>query len=503
MEEEDSSGLPRDLLHSILRELLKHAVQRSAFLRRGRQTWPPPGLDFTDRDLACASTASLAAAATMRRCLELHAEHGATGRVPCGAHVAARGRATAFRSMRGGWRRGARRVEVNRHRHRTRGRSSVEANPGSGPLACGLRRTDSDDGSAEFVELPGDLFVARNSLARLALGGFSLGAVPAAPGGLAGLRSLSLSHVDLAGEAVRDVVSSCRALEHLRLSSSGSWRECESIRIASETLRVLEIVGCIDVKQVRVTAPALESIAFHDDDFFWEDADDVVFDFDDDMPALRDVYLSRIRFAHDSDETEFDSLLSDVEHAPVWTLSCDGWNLRVRFDTTNIQELQLLIASEDDYDDDLEVFAGFFQENELPLLDRLFLRFPGHVTDASDADAAAAPAGEVVDDSEREIDDEFVLDSLSFIKLVNFRGTRFELQLLAFFLKRAPALKQLVLVTGGEEGGAPGPGDEHLEVIQRQVSAMRKASPHARLTVCGPCQDRSQNPVHTRLYDEE
>jgi len=109
-----------------------------------------------------------------------------------------------------------------------------------------------------------------------------------------------------------------------------------------------------------------------------------------------------------------------------------------------------------------------------------------------------------VDDSRMMIQHfDFVLDHLSFIKLVNFRGTRFELQLLAFFLKRAPALKQLVLVTVGEEGGAPGPGDEHLEAIQRQVSAMRKASPHARLTVCGPCQDRSQNPVHTRLYDEE
>ena len=222
-----------------------------------------------------------------------------------------------------------------------------------------------------MVELPGDLFVARNSLARLALGGFSLGAVPAAPAGLAGLRSLSLSHADVTDEALGDVVSSCRALEVLSLSSCNLLK---SVRIASETLRVLEIVGCIDVKQVRVTAPALESIAFHDDDFFWEDADDVVFDFDDDMPALRDVYLSQIGFAHDSDETYYDSLLSDVEHAPVWTLSCDGWNLRVRFDTTNIQELQLLIASEDDYDDDLEVFAGFFQENELPLLDRLFLR---------------------------------------------------------------------------------------------------------------------------------
>ena len=109
-----------------------------------------------------------------------------------------------------------------------------------------------------------------------------------------------------------------------------------------------------------------------------------------------------------------------------------------------------------------------------------------------------------VDDSRMMIQHfDFVLDHLSFIKLVNFRGTRFQLQLLAFLLKRAPALEQLVLVTVGEEGGAPSPGDEHLEVIQRQASAMRKASPQARLTVCRSSQDRSQNPVHTRLYHEE
>jgi len=91
---------------------------------------------------------------------------------------------------------------------------------------------------------------------------------------------------------------------------------------------------------------------------------------------------------------------------------------------------------------------------------------------------------------------DFVLDSLSFIKLVNLRGTRFERKLLTFLLSSAPALEQVVLVTVEEEGGAPGQGDEHVEVIQTPVSAIR-------LTVCQSSQDRSQNPVHTRLYHEE
>ncbi|XP_066310985.1 MEIOTIC F-BOX protein MOF-like [Miscanthus floridulus] len=338
MEEEDRlSSLPDDLLHSILRLLpFKHAVRTSALSRRWAPQWlralaSSRVLDFTDRDLARGQLPARAAEATMRRCLKVHAEHGAPLDVfrvalmlPPGSSDGVFGRDVV------GWiasavARGAREVEV----YLTL--TPTQTYRGQVPNA--------DDGSAEFVELPSDLFVARNSLARLALVG-----------------------------------------------------------IASETLRVLEIVGCIAVKQVQVTAPALESIAFHSDEFFWEDANDVVFDFDDDMPALRDVYLSQIGFAHDSDETYL--LLS---------------------------ELQLLIASKDDYDDDLEVFTSFFQENKLPLLDRLFVRFLGHVTDASDADAAAALAGEVVDNSEHEINDKFVLDSLSFIKLVNFRGTRFEL----------------------------------------------------------------------------
>ncbi|XP_066310984.1 uncharacterized protein [Miscanthus floridulus] len=485
-----------------------HAARTIALSWRWARTWlralaSSRVLDFTDRDFARGQASARAAAATVSCCLRLHAEHGAPLDVFRVALTSqAPGSAGVFEQDVVGWVasavvRGDREVEVD--------------------LTLPPTKGDADDGIAAFVELPGDLFVATNSLARLALGGFSLRAVPAAQTGIAGLRSLSLSHANLTGEAVRGVMSSCRALELLSLSSCSLLK---SIRIASEMLWVLEIVRC---PAVRVNTPALKSFAFHGDTVYSSDYDDLsstvdlgsiptrtflTSAFDDDVNAYQDR------------EYAYSNFLSCVAHARALTL-CSvgllhlwaqlGYDECVDIDMTNIQELQLLLSSEGE-DDDLYSFASFFQINPFPLLDRLFVNLPSHTTDASDA--AAALAGEVVDDSRMMIPDyaivpvddsrmmiqhfDFVLDHLSFIKLVNFRGTRFELQLLAFLLKRAPALEQLVLVTVGEEGGAP--GDEH--VIRGWVSEMPKAWPEAQLTVCLSSEDRSQNPVHTRFYHE-
>ncbi|OQU86630.1 hypothetical protein SORBI_3003G118600 [Sorghum bicolor] len=380
MEEEDRlSSLPDDLLHSILRELpFKHAVRTSALSRRWAPQWlralaSSRVLDFTDPDLARGQLPARAAAATMRRCLELHAEHGGpldVFRVALRSPPAGAGSSDgAFERDVVGWIASA----------VARGATEVEADLTPTPTPT-EGDEDADDGSSASVELPGDLFVARNSLARLALGG---------PGGLAGLRSLSLSHADFTGEAFRDVVSSCRALEHLSVSSCDALK---SIRIASETLRVLEMVRCRAVRELRVSAPALESLAFHGDIFLYDDyVDDGVLSSPVDMgstPALRDVYLSQIGFGHNDDERyqvcgcdahayDYADLLSCVAHASVCTLSSDGWFQGNEWDgayMTNIQELQLLMTSVCGSSDDLEGFAGLFEQNRLRLLDRLFVR---------------------------------------------------------------------------------------------------------------------------------
>ena len=80
--EDRLSSLPEDL-HSILRDLpLKHAARTSALSRRWVPQWiralaDSRVLDFTDRDFARGQPPARAAA-TVGRCLRLHAEHGAT-----------------------------------------------------------------------------------------------------------------------------------------------------------------------------------------------------------------------------------------------------------------------------------------------------------------------------------------------------------------------------------------------------------------------------------------
>jgi hypothetical protein len=124
---------------------------------------------------------------------------------------------------------------------------------------------------------------------------------------------------------------------------------------------------------------------------------------------------------------------------------------------------------------------------------------------------------------------EIVLGQLTFMKVVDFRGTWRERRLVAYLLKRAPILEQLVLVTVAGEGatgdepseeGATGdeqseeeaPGDEQSEGdsgderpknIKEWVSQLEKASREARITVCRPNEDESPNHAHTRLFHEE
>jgi hypothetical protein len=143
----------------------------------------------------------------------------------------------------------------------------------------------------------------------------------------------------------------------------------------------------------------------------------------------------------------------------------------------------------------LKLASSFaYSENQLQLSRELSL-------DNIESGAAEELAGEVDNAGIIIYEDDFVLGHLRLIKVVNFRGTRLELMMLAFLLKRAPVLEQLVLVTV-DEGEAP--GNEQLKMIQERVSAMRKASLEARVTVCRPTEDRSsQNPAHTRFYHEE
>ncbi|OEL38039.1 hypothetical protein BAE44_0000942 [Dichanthelium oligosanthes] len=460
--EDRLSGLPDDLLHSILRDLpLKHAARTSALSRRWASQWlralaSAPVIDFTDRGFARGQPPARAAV-TVSRCLRFHAEHGVPLHVLRVALGGDGDGAGAFGRDVVGWvadavASGAREVDVDLMRWQ-----------GSD--------SDNDHGGLAFLEIPGDLYLAKNSLERLALGGFGLRAVPPGAAGLAGLRSLSLSHADVTDQAVEAMVSNCGALEFLSL------RRCHqltSVRITGEKLRVLELVGCLAVRKLHVAAPALESFAFHGDIVYSSrapDEDAVAVHFGA-TPALRDAYLSLLGFGDYDDDLHafaYPNFLECIAHANILTLCSVGLLVRIYYSVLLILIIRPILSYE---------------------INNIY---------ASGAGAAASPAA-CEDEPDIISNVDIILDHLTLIKVVNIRGTRCELRLLRFLLNRAPALDQLVLVSVEEEGAL---GDEEMKTIQMRVSAMRTASPEARVTVCRPREDGSRNSAHTKFYHEE
>lgn len=119
----------------------------------------------------------------------------------------------------------------------------------------------------------------------------------------------------------------------------------------------------------------------------------------------------------------------------------------------------------------------------------------------TECSSASRGRDDEIDDEDMTLEHEVVLEQLTFIKVVNFRGTKRELRLLTFFLKRAPSLEQLVLVT--PEGGEEARGDEQLKAMQERVSELQRSSREARVSVCRPKEDDSPNHAHTRFFHED
>ncbi|XP_039811687.1 uncharacterized protein LOC120674594 [Panicum virgatum] len=487
-EEDRLSSLPDDLLRALP---LRHAARTSALSRQWAHRWlrelaASPVLDLTDRDFARGQLPARAAATVVGHCLRLHAELGA----PLHAFRVVRAPPAPSGGSPGGWvaaaaASGAREVEV-------------DLAPPSQEDEEGVPAHD-DRRTAALLELPGDVFQARNSLERLALGGFSLRAVLLHAAGLDGLRSLSLSHADVTDEAVRGVLTGCPALESLTLSCC---HRLTSVSVASERLRVLELAGCRAVRELRVVAaPALESLTFYgpayvkeDDDDGWYDGPVAFYAGAAATPALRDAYLSHLGCEFDFGAgSAYPSLYNAVAHARILTTCSVGLLLlhvayvdgeAEHIDTPNLEELQLVMSF---YYQEVDRLFSLFAVTSLPVLRRLFVRLSSlaDVHYGGPRSSAAAAAG-------------VVFDQLTLIKVVNLRGTvRHELRLLRFLLTRAPS--QLVLVTAEGEGA---PGDEELEAMRKRVSGLRKASRRARISVCRPNEDDSPNPAHTRFFHE-
>uniref|UniRef100_A0ACD5U420 Uncharacterized protein n=1 Tax=Avena sativa TaxID=4498 RepID=A0ACD5U420_AVESA len=374
-EENRLSGLPDDVLHSILARLpLKRAVCTSALSTRWARLWihavaASAVLDFTDRDFGRGQSPAQIAA-TVARCIGIHGAARIDVLRVALSPVDALGQ-DVLSWVAAALRRGAREVGVDLARR--------------GVL-------DNDDGRAFLLQFPGDLFQVENSLAVLSLGRCSLRDVPPGAAGLAGLTSLSLHRVDVTDDALRDVVSECRLLKFLSLRSC---HLLESVRVTGKRLRGLEIVSCLAMRDLQVAAPAIESFAFHGDILYSRDGyetEPVVFigngnsrtTWDADTPELRDAYLSHLGFGgYDNQIHDFaySCALLKVSHARILTLCSKGLLhidverncLELDVDTPNLEELQLLMDSMGD--DDVTNFSGFFElTGPTTLLERLFVR---------------------------------------------------------------------------------------------------------------------------------
>ncbi|AQK40637.1 hypothetical protein ZEAMMB73_Zm00001d024063 [Zea mays] len=449
---------------------LDAAVRTGALSRWWESQWiralaSSPVVDLTDDpDFARGQPPALSAA-TVDRCLRLHTELGAPldmfrVALVCPSDLDGQ---DVIGWIATGLRRGARAVEVDLAPPPPEEEDEEEE---------GEEEEDPHAGhEAPLLELPADLFQARNSLERLALGSFSLHAVPLPAVGLAGLRSLSLSHVDVTDEALRGLVANCPALERLSL------RRCSRlamVSVASETLRVLELVGCQALKQLCVDAPALESFALHCNIFVTNPDAPCEWDWDTPVevdllgpPALRDVYLSHIGC---------DTRL-DTEHNALYPSLCLDVVLARILTICSIGLLLLLTGAE--------------------LHPQLHI---DHEPEGEGSSSAAVWSVENDDSKDMAPKEEIVLDQLTFIKFVNFSGTWCQLRLLSFFLDKSPVLQQLVLVTPEGEGAL---GDDRLKVIHERVAALEKASSEASITVCRPKEDDTPNHPHTRYFHEE
>ncbi|TVU22475.1 hypothetical protein EJB05_32173, partial [Eragrostis curvula] len=559
---------PPPIILCILRLVpLKYAVRTSVLSRGWPRLWlralaASPVLDFSDRDFARGQSPTQAAA-TVRRCLRRHANRGA----PLDAfRVAFRSPAGGFRSDVVSWvaaavARGAKEVAVDLT-PTTRWRRAIGDD-------WGVYSDIDFDGSA-FLELPADLFnfkATTNSLSRLALVRCSLRAVPLGAAGLAGLRSLSLSHADVTDEAVESVLlSTCRSLEFLSLRScNGLFR----VRVCGDKLRGLELVRCLGLLHVAVATPALESFVYHGDIAYAGGCDVVVVNLGA-TPALRDAYLSLIGFGY-ADEFccfAYYRMLTCVAHATILTICSVGLKhihaAQAAAATMNVTELQCQLSSFGNHhiddvtrvfgmdlpnllelqllmpslcDDDVDRVAGFFEFTRPPILNRLFIRVTLLSLDRSllvattiftsssyifnspakfvlnlqlsggKASRASGSGAATVMAGEDE-DDAYIASNsdlvLDHLKFIKVVNFRgTRCEVRLLEFLVSRAPALEQLVLLVAVEGEGVVGDEQMKIVQGRVMAMQTASPVFRVVVCRHSEDGSRSPAHTRFYHEE
>ncbi|KAJ1691665.1 hypothetical protein LUZ63_015820 [Rhynchospora breviuscula] len=336
-------------------------------------------------------------------------------------------------------------------------------------------------------QIPNSLFNF-NSLTHLSLSRCNF-LVPLDLANFAGLSSLSLDNVNLLTDAMlTNILQYCVSLESICL------KRCEildTVKFVGDELKLqkLVMVDCLNVFDIEISAPKLESFVYYGCISFWHDFGNV--------SKVNDAYIC----ADTGGEVyavQFFTILSDLSHVKVLTICSMGllhlisgeheyYEDNLLLGLHNLQELQLVLDSINE--EQIYCIVSFFRLWPSPFLEKLFLQLTSNYYNES------------ISWSAEEMIPDIIFPNLKFIKITNFGGSSLELKLVKFFLERAIVLESIFILLNQSNISN---NSLSRRIIQGQLSVLPKASKDALIVICGPLDcDCTINPTHTTLYHEE
>lgn len=292
------------------------------------------------------------------------------------------------------------------------------------------------------------------------------------------LQKMYLHGINLNDRMLAKLMSYCGQLKALDLRECIPLR-CIKVWCTNHCLLTLTIVNCLQLEEIYVAAPLLQS--FH---LFGVIPKSL--HVDEDVHSLRSAIV--ISTIGDYLNTPITSLRlyrnMGLEHVHVLTLSSSvlqlmfgSWALRW-INCGNVRELHLLVERIDDYD--LINIYKFFMQCHLPFLERLFIEFPASLSGTCTSQGVTNIPWRV-------------FNNLKQIKIIKFNNHRNEMQLVKFMLCAAANLERITLVVSDEYYG-------DMTALHYWLMLQPRASSNSQiLTIHSYEDDQSIMPMHSQV----